>query len=133
MIYTKDNPKLVKYLSGFENYETFTGVVKDDRNTIAYYLNGKIHREDGPAIENFDGSKWWYLNGKRHRTDGPAVEKSDGSKLWYLNDHFHREDGPAVELLNGSKSWWLNGKCYGYNNDFTNESWIRFVRLQFLK
>ena len=32
-----------------------------------------------------DGSKFWYLNGKRHREDGPAVEYADGDKFWYLN------------------------------------------------
>jgi hypothetical protein len=26
------------------------------------------------------------LNGKRHREDGPAVEYVDGTKRWYLND-----------------------------------------------
>ena len=31
------------------------------------------------------GTKRWYLNGKRHREDGPAIEYSDGRKLWYLN------------------------------------------------
>ena len=30
-----------------------------------WYLNGKLHREDGPAIEWGDGKRWWYLNGKR--------------------------------------------------------------------
>ena len=25
---------------------------------------GKLHREDGPAIERNDGSKFWYLNGQ---------------------------------------------------------------------
>jgi len=25
-------------------------------------LNGKCHREDGPAIEYVDGTKYWYLN-----------------------------------------------------------------------
>ena len=32
-----------------------------------------------------NGDKWWYLNGKRHREDGPAFEGADGSKYWYLN------------------------------------------------
>ena len=27
-------------------------------------LNGKLHREDGPACEWADGYKAWYLNGK---------------------------------------------------------------------
>jgi hypothetical protein len=44
-----------------------------------------LHREDGPAVEGYDGYKAWYINGKRHREDGPAVEGADGSKYWYLN------------------------------------------------
>lgn len=32
-----------------------------------------------------DGSKCWYLDGKRHREDGPAVEFSSGTNAWYLN------------------------------------------------
>jgi hypothetical protein len=34
-----------------------------------------------------DGSKEWWLNGKLHRTDGPAIEHSDGSKAWCVDDH----------------------------------------------
>lgn len=32
-----------------------------------------------------DGTKYWYLNGKFHREDGPAIEYADGEKSWYLN------------------------------------------------
>ena len=32
-----------------------------------------------------NGHKAWYLNGKLHREDGPAIEFNDGSKEWYLN------------------------------------------------
>jgi hypothetical protein len=39
----------------------------------------------------------------------------------------HREDGPAVEYENGEKHWYYEGKCYGFNDSFTNESWIEFV------
>ena len=77
-----------------------------------WYLNGLLHRENGPAVERSDGSKDWFLNGKEHRTDGPAVEWSDGSKEWYLNGKEHRTDGPAVEWSDGSKEWYLNGKEY---------------------
>ena len=31
------------------------------------------------------GTKKWYLNDKLHREDGPAVEYADGTKCWYLN------------------------------------------------
>jgi hypothetical protein len=57
-----------------------------------------------------DGDKHWYLNGKRHREDGPAVEYTNGNKFWYLNGKQHREDGPAVEWISGSKAWFLNGE-----------------------
>ena len=35
--------------------------------TKAWYLNGQLHREDGPAIEDADGYKAWWLNGKRQK------------------------------------------------------------------
>jgi hypothetical protein len=76
----------------------------------SWYLNGKRHREDGPAIEWADGIKFWYLNGKLHREDGPAKEYASGSKFWYLNGEVHREDGPAVEHADGGKEWFLNDK-----------------------
>lgn len=75
-----------------------------------WYLNGERHREDGPAIEWADGTKFWYLNGQRHREDGPAVEWSDGSKEWRVKGQLHREDGPAVEWSDGTKKWWLHNK-----------------------
>ena len=75
-----------------------------------WFLNGKFHKEDGPACEYSSGIKEWWLNGKRHRTDGPAVEYPDGTKHWYLNGKPHRLDGPAFEWCNGNKEWRLNGK-----------------------
>ena len=75
----------------------------------AWYLNGKRHREDGPAIEYSNGNKSWYLNGKQHREDGPAIEHPNWCKAWYLNGELHREDGPAIEYTNGYKAWYLNG------------------------
>ena len=62
-----------------------------------------------PYSECINGNNYWYLNGKRHREDGPAIEYTNGYKSWYLNDKRHRKDGPAVEWDNGDKSWYLNG------------------------
>ncbi len=51
-----------------------------------WYLDGSLHRIDGPAIEDgtaiewSDGTKYWYLNGKKHRIDGSAIEYADGGK-----------------------------------------------------
>ena len=82
----------------------------DEYGDKIWYLNDKLHREDGPAIEYADGSKEWYLKGKLHREDGPAVEWADGDRHWYLNGKRHREDGPAYECSDGYKWWYLNGE-----------------------
>jgi hypothetical protein len=39
-----------------------------------------------------DGSKIWYLNGRLHRTDGPATEWTDGDKAWWLDDQQYSFD-----------------------------------------
>ena len=68
---------------------TTTYTVKvSDKGTKSWYLDGKLHCTDGPAIEGAYGTKEWYLDGKLHRVDGPAIECADGTKLWYLNDGF---------------------------------------------
>jgi hypothetical protein len=74
-----------------------------------WYKNGKLHREDNPAIEYVSGGKKWYKYGERHRTDGPAVEYANGDKFWYQNDVRHRTDGPAVEFANNNIEWWIDG------------------------
>ena len=84
----------------------FTGICKTlDYNAIFYYKNGKPHREDGPAIIEQCGDKYWYLNGE-----------------------FHRESGPAKEYFYGDyKDWFYKNKMYGRDNSFINETWIAFV------
>ena len=57
-----------------------------------------------------DGSKCWYVEGKHHRLDGPAIEYADGSKFWYVEGKYHRLDGPAIEWADGSKYWCIEGK-----------------------
>jgi hypothetical protein len=80
--------------------------------TKRWYLNGELHREDGPAIERADGYKAWWLNGNLHRENGPAIEYANGDKYWFRDGGFHREDGPAIEYANGYKAWYLNGKKF---------------------
>ena len=88
-----------------------------------WYINGKFHREDGPAVEYADGDKCWYINGERHREDGPAVECANGSKLWFLNGKRHREDGPAIEYVDGDRYWYVNGKCHREDGPAIEYAW----------
>jgi hypothetical protein len=64
-----------------------TGYTTKEIDGVTYwYLNGKLHREDGPAADFASGTKFWYLHGKRHREDGPANQFANGAKWWYLDD-----------------------------------------------
>ena len=62
-----------------------------------------------------------------------VVKDKEGTIVYYSNGKFHREDGPAIIGYDSSKGWYLNGKHYGWDDDCTNESWIRFVQLELLK
>ena len=90
--------------------KSITYEVTVNHHATKWELNGKCHREDGPAIEYANGTNYWYINGKCHREDGPAIEYADGSKYWYLNDKLHREDGPAIEYASGTKVWYIDGE-----------------------
>lgn len=65
----------------------------DEDGTRGYYNSaGKLHRDDGPAIEYANGSKFWLQNGLLHRMDGPAVEWASGCKDWFINGTKMTED-----------------------------------------
>jgi hypothetical protein len=61
--------------------------------------------------ESPEGHKWWYMNGKLHREDGPSSIWADGL-VTYTNKqgYLHRVGGPAVIMPDGTKEWWINSK-----------------------
>ena len=67
-------------------------------------------------VENI--GTFYYVNGNLHREDGPAEEYIDGAKYWYINDKYHRLDGPAIELASGKKSYYIEGKRYSSKEEF---------------
>jgi len=52
-----------------------------------------------------NGNKFWLLNGKLHREDGPAIEFANGQKDWYLNgkrlseEEFLRRTSPELQVI----------------------------------
>ena len=92
-----------------------------------WYLDGKLHREDGPAIELINGTKEWYLNDLLHREDGPACEYSSGDKEWWIDGYRHREDGPAVEWSNGYKEWRYKDKRISCQD---NEEFLKIINIK---
>ena len=99
----------------------------DEYGTKEWFIEGKLHREDGPAIEWNDGDKKWYKEGKFHREDGPAIECADGSEEWYLEGKLHREDGPAIKLSNGYKIYYYLDKRIKCKSD---EEYFKLLKLK---
>jgi len=64
-----------------------------------YFLNDKLHREDGPAFEDkYGGTKEWRIHGKLHREDGPAIEWGNKDYDYYLDDRRYSEEDYWKEI-----------------------------------
>ena len=96
------------------------------KNGLIEDVNDQLHRDDGPVIEYYNGTKFWWLNGVQHREDGPAVEFVDGAKFWYKHGKLHREDGPAQDFIT-FKLWYYNGQHIACN---TQEEFERLLKLK---
>lgn len=45
-----------------------------------------------------------------HRLDGPARLESNGSESWFKRGYFHRMGGPATtDAFDGTEEWWIMG------------------------
>ena len=71
----------------------------DPKGVERWFKDGKLHREDGPAVIESDGSEYWHKDGKFHREDGPAVIANNGIKDYYLNDNLIKEED-YLKVLN---------------------------------
>ena len=65
----------------------------DSNGTKYWYLNGKLHREDGPAVEWSDGSKYWCLNGKKiteaeHKLKTMTKHQQQTDIVEYTDEYF---------------------------------------------
>jgi hypothetical protein len=115
---------------------TKNGLVKMSNGDKHWYQNGKLHREDGPAIEEKTGAQYWFKEGKLHRSNGPAVIRTNGEMKWYtegieLNTQKQTEKNqkktqnaknknknPKNGLIindNGDKLWYQNDKLHRFD------------------
>jgi hypothetical protein len=86
-----------------------TDLPLEDLEWAATWIPGLSER-DRRLLYKLTGCRAWWLDGKRHRTDGPAIEHADDYRAWYLDGHLHRTDGPAVVWASGRRGWYLDGK-----------------------
>ena len=62
-----------------------------------YRFNDRLHRKNGSALIWPDGSMEWYINGKRHREDGPAAISL--STVSYCIDYLLYSEKDYIEYL----------------------------------
>jgi hypothetical protein len=52
--------------------------------------------------------------GRLHREDGPAIEDENGSWAWFCRGQLHRDGAPAVRLVfkdgRVEEQYWVEGK-----------------------
>ena len=90
----------------------------DKKGNIYWYVDGKLHREDGPAMITHNGSEYWYKNDQLHREDGPAILGIDANgntfQEWWINGKRHRENGPAV-ISTDREYWYMHGVLHRFD------------------
>jgi len=94
---------------------TFT--VKSIGDLIRKRYNGYIlNRKNSPAILFEDGSKEWWANGKLHREDGPAVIYNKYTEFLHFNLYKHRKFFcNMTNIFPGYKQWWVDGRPHREN------------------
>ena len=87
-------------------------------------LDGKLHREDGPAFTDYFGNgkicnNFYYIHGKLHREDGPAkiqYQYHTNGKIqresYFINGKQHREDGKPSQIVYSEDGCIVNEKYY---------------------
>jgi hypothetical protein len=96
--------------------------VKISESEISWYLNGRLHRIDGPAVVTVTGTKIWYQHGVKHRSFGgidmyfPTVKYSNGNREWWYRGQRHRDGSPAIINADGHKEWYLYGELHSQDD-----------------
>jgi hypothetical protein len=119
--------------------------------TEVWHRDGRLHREDGPAviaraIRRKTSCRWIDAVrthiGKFIGALCPAQANwatrlfdrrstlSDSTEEWYREGERHREDGPALIRADGGQEWYLNGKLHRENGPAViaadgSEEWFR--------
>jgi hypothetical protein len=80
-----------------------------------------------PEIDKYGIKRWFDADGNIHRADGPAIEDVDGTKIWQKHGLLHRDDGPACEFASGDDGW----DHENYERDGNYEWWLNSIYMSF--
>lgn len=74
------SPVYLKHIPEAIRVSQYLGAIRYTDGTVFHYHNGRLHREDGPAIEWINGKKEYWLNG----TSFPSIFEYDAFKKVHL-------------------------------------------------
>lgn len=102
------------------------------RNYACWYKLGEKHRDGNLPAETIDGNSFWYVHGKLHRDDGPALVVGK-TECWYRHGVKHRDtedDLPAETTASGCMFWFRHGLLHRDRNKpafVTPQASMRYV------
>lgn len=105
-LHREDGPAC-KRAGNFYYYWYLNGKRQENIKSDDYKIIRKNGREE--IHECYNGHKLYYLDGKLHRTDGPAATYADGTIHYVVHGKYHREDGPAV-IRSYEKRYFIHGE-----------------------
>jgi len=85
-ILTKKGVEVLEYFNE-ENY------------SMRWFLDGRLHREDGPAVIILTGKYIWSKKGIRYRPENPFLTSIISFEEWYLNGKYDDSRGHRREVF----------------------------------
>lgn len=64
--------------------------INDNAHLMWKNKDGFVHREDGPAVIETDGSLYYYDSGLLHRDNKPAIIKPNEAYYYYERNRYYR-------------------------------------------
>ena len=92
--------------------KTYKVTVAKDGLTRWFNEFGHAHRENGPAIEYPNGTKYWCIDGEIHREDGPAVIDVKNGNFWYIRGKSYSESEFKKKMSLDGQTRVIDGKTY---------------------
>lgn len=83
-------------------------VIANPLGSTAWIKDGKVSRDNGPAVEFINGTEWYMKDGQFHRLDGPAItwaDRTENRYEYWVNgrqltvDEFYAGCSPVTEPL----------------------------------
>lgn len=100
-----------------------SGVVTHNGSKAMWWQEGRLHRDDLPAVMNSAVDQTylgWWKHGRRHRADDlPARIFNNDNMEWYFEGHRHRDGNRPAQVLPmyHTTAWYVNGFLHRDDGD----------------